>query len=146
MALIMVTATRAETTTLRYTWENMSQKTVLIADDSLDLCEAMREMLEHLGYRALEAHDGKETLEVAKREHPDLILLDIVMPELTGFEVMQALKKDPWGKDAKILVLTASATTEDIPPDLNLSQKDFLFKTQCSMNQIAEKIAAKIGT
>lgn len=124
----------------------MDQKTILVADDSLDLCEAMREMLEHLGYNAIEAHDGREALEVALREHPDLILLDIVMPEMTGFEVLQALQNDPWGKNAKVLVLTASATTEDVPPGLNLDRKDFLLKTECSMNQIAEKIAEKIGT
>jgi CheY-like chemotaxis protein len=97
------------------------------------------------GYTTMTAYNGKDGLDTALREHPDLITLDVRMPIMDGYEVMRELRKDAWGKDAKILILTATGGSEPIPDDLTIPQSDFLAKTLYGMDNIAEKVAEKLA-
>ena len=82
------------------------EKTVLVVEDEKNIVDILRFNLERKGYRVLEAYDGEEGLRKARTEKPDLILLDIMLPKMIGFDVCEALRKD--GDNVPILLLTLS--------------------------------------
>ena len=88
-------------------------KTVLIADDKPTGRELVRTVLENSGYTVIEASDGMEALKYAREEHPDLIILDLHMPGLDGFGVIQELRRDETFASTPIMALTASAMQGD---------------------------------
>jgi CheY-like chemotaxis protein len=81
-------------------------ETILICEDEPSLRELVRAVL-GTGYRFLDAVDGVEALELARAEQPDLVVLDLMLPELSGFEVLDALRDDPALRDTPVVVLTA---------------------------------------
>jgi CheY-like chemotaxis protein len=81
--------------------------TILVAEDHLDSRDAMRALLEAFGYRVLEAVNGRQAVDVAMRERPDLILMDIMMPELDGFEATRELRRHGPTKGIPIIAVTA---------------------------------------
>ncbi len=89
------------------------QATILIADDEDALRFLACETLMDDSYQILEAKDGNKALEMAQSQHPTLILLDVAMPGLTGFEVCQLLKGDPATADIIIIMLTAHGQNSD---------------------------------
>ena len=80
-------------------------KKVLLAEDDKFLATAMGDKLTREGFTVLLAANGVETINQAKAEHPDLILLDIIMPQKTGFEVLSELRLDPTTRDIPVIVL-----------------------------------------
>ena len=84
-------------------------KKILIADDRPEVGELVRVTLEGEDYQVVAAFNGKETLKRVRLEKPDLVLLDILMPKMDGFEVCRKLKKDPQTKKIPIILLTAKA-------------------------------------
>lgn len=88
-------------------------KRVLIVDDERDLLDSLGTELAARGYAVLKAQDGIAALEAARSEGPDLILLDLMLPHLDGYRVLQLLKKDERYRKIPILVITARANAED---------------------------------
>jgi CheY-like chemotaxis protein len=88
-------------------------KRILIADDKATSRELLRTVLERLGYAVSEAADGGEAVQRARAETPDLILLDLQMPILSGYEVLSELREDPRFATLPILAITASAMPGD---------------------------------
>jgi DNA-binding response OmpR family regulator len=86
---------------------------ILVVDDEEDLVWALRRSLADEGYQVLTAYDGVEALELARRERPDLVILDIVMPGLDGLEVCRRLRRDPTVAAVPILFLTVRSLLED---------------------------------
>lgn len=86
---------------------------ILIVDDEEDVRKLLVMIFKDVGYQVVSAVNGKEAIEVARREHPDLIFLDILMPVMDGFEACSILKSDPQTKDIFIAFLTA----KDMPQD-----------------------------
>jgi CheY-like chemotaxis protein len=82
---------------------------VLIADAHDDTRLLLRLKLEHLGYRVVEAADGEEAVEAARRERPDIILMDLSLPKLDGLAATRRTREDPQTRDAQIMALTAHA-------------------------------------
>ena len=91
----------------------MIDKTVLIADDEVDIVETLAFMLESYNLNVLTANDGEQALSIAKEKHPDLILLDVMMPKINGYKVCRLLKFDKQYNDIPILMLTARSQDED---------------------------------
>lgn len=118
---------------------------VLIIDDSKDLAKALSDVLIYKGFETLAAHSGTEGLNTALSEHPDIILLDLRMPDIDGFEVMRRLRADDWGKNAKIMILTATSTHEKVPEDIVIDKSDFLMKTQWGLENISTKVTEKLS-
>ena len=85
----------------------MDRKKILLVDDDVDFAEATKLILESKSYDVCVAHDGQEGLKKVKTEQPDLIILDVMMPEMDGYEVCSKLKADPACSRIPILLLTA---------------------------------------
>jgi DNA-binding response OmpR family regulator len=81
--------------------------TVLVADDDPQILSMVAMRLGSRGYKVLEARDGAEAMKLAKAERPDLVVLDVMMPQMNGWEVARALRQDPVLKDVGIVMLTA---------------------------------------
>lgn len=88
-------------------------KRILVADDKATSRELIREWLQEFGYHVTEAGNGEEVLLQVRADRPDLVLLDIQMPALDGFEVLRILRSDPEHHDLPIIALTASAMQGD---------------------------------
>lgn len=79
---------------------------IAIIEDDISLADMYKLKLESAGYEAVVAYDGKAGLEMITKDTPDLILLDLMLPEMTGSEVLASYRKTPNGKDTKVIVLT----------------------------------------
>ena len=88
-------------------------KTILVADDNEANRELVAVILQRQGYEVLEASNGREAIVLAKERHPDLVLLDIHMPEMGGYEAVQAIRQAENSKNVPIVALTASAMAGD---------------------------------
>lgn len=93
--------------------DDASKKTVLLVEDNEDNLVVYRTILDHVGYQVLEARDGEEGVNRAREEHPDLILMDISIPKIDGWEATRRLKADRATRDIPIIALTAHALEED---------------------------------
>jgi DNA-binding response OmpR family regulator len=91
----------------------MDPRMVLVADDERDMVETLKFSLETHGYRCLEAYDGQDALDKARTERPDLIILDVMMPKINGFQVSRLLKFDKKYKHIPIIMLTARTQEKD---------------------------------
>ncbi len=109
---------------------------ILIADDNLPNCELLDAFLSGEGYEVFMAHDGQETLDMVEKCQPDIILLDIMMPKLSGYEVCQKLRNDEQYSCIPILMVTALNESGDMEKAVNAGCDDFLTKP---VNQIELK-------
>ncbi|MDP3062814.1 MAG: response regulator transcription factor [Chloroflexota bacterium] len=116
----------------------MNDKTVLVVEDEETLLEALRYNLSKEGYRVAAATDGEQALEMAEREHPDLVLLDLMLPKLDGLEVTRILRKR---SNVPILMLTARAEEVDRVVGLELGADDYVTKP-FSMRELLARVRA----
>jgi DNA-binding response OmpR family regulator len=101
---------------------------LLIADDEASIRGLVRVTLEDEGFDIFEAADGEAAMEIARTQHPTLILLDVMMPRLDGLEVCRRLKGEPATKDIVIVLLTAMAQDTDRERGLSAGADDYLTK------------------
>mgnify|MGYP000957003287 FL=1 len=113
-------------------------KTILVVDDAESLRTMVKSYLTQEGYRVVTAANGREALFVARQERPDLILLDLMMPELGGFEFISAHNRDG---DARIIILTAKMEESDKVLGLELGADDYLTKP-FSLRELTARIRA----
>ncbi len=106
----------------------MAQETILIVDDEQDIRELVAYNLKKEGYQTLEASTGEEALRKAREQNPDLILLDLMLPGVSGLDVMKRLKADPTAKDVLVIMLTAKGEEADIVTGLELGADDYITK------------------
>jgi len=108
--------------------EEVRNSTVLIADDTQQNVELLQAYLDGLGCKTVAAYDGAETLERVAESKPDLILLDIMMPKVSGYEICRKLKADPATADIPICMVTALTEDGDIEQAVEAGTDDFLSK------------------
>jgi adenylate cyclase len=119
---------------------------VLVADDRVDNVELVCELLEMEGYRALGAYNGQEALDRIYESRPDLVILDLGMPLLNGYEVCERLKADPATAGIPVLILTAWAAPEQRVKGLQLGAEDYLakpFDSRELMERVKTRLRAK---
>lgn len=117
------------------------KKTVLIVEDDVMLQKALTEKLTHEGFNILIANDGAEGLELALEKHPDVITLDISLPKKDGIEFLDEIRQDPWGKTARIIVLTNSVADDKIVSKIAADQPSYyLIKSNTSLGEIVTKV------
>ena len=105
----------------------MAEK-ILVVDDDLDTLRLVGLMLERQGYQIVAASNGEQALALAKKEHPDLVLLDLMMPDIDGVEVARRLRADPETQDLLIIMFTAKGETEDKIEGFDAGADDYLTK------------------
>ena len=113
---------------------------VLIVDDDTFLSGIYATKLDLEGFEVETAHDGEEGLKVAQRQHPDIILLDVLMPKLDGFETLKRLKADPDLKGIPVIMLTNLGQKEDVEKGIQEGAEDYLIKAHFVPSEAVEKI------
>ena len=119
----------------------MSRKILIIEDDKF-IREFMVRKLVNDGYEAIEATNGEEGVRTAKAEKPDLILLDLILPGIDGFESLTRIRKDQEIANIPVIILSNLGQKEDIEKGLKLGATDYLIKAHFAPGEIAEKIAS----
>ena len=117
-----------------------SPKKILIIEDEDIIIEVLEKKLKEAGYETDIARDGKEGIEKAKEIKPDLILLDIMMPVMDGFEVMENMNKDEELKDIPVLIVSNSGQPVELNRARELGADDWLIKTEFDPIEVLEKV------
>jgi len=120
----------------------MSHK-ILIADDEPNILISLEFLMKREGYQVLLARDGSEALAAITKERPDIVLLDVMMPGKTGFDVCQAVRADDTLAGVKILLLTAKGRDTDIAKGLALGATDYMTKP-FSTKELAARVRAML--
>ena len=119
---------------------------ILIADDEPNILISLEYLMKREGYAVSVARDGVEALDTLRRERPSLVLLDVMMPRKTGYEVCQEVRADDELKDTLILMLTAKGRDTDVAKGLALGANDYVtkpFSTKELVQKVQELLAAK---
>ncbi len=103
-------------------------RTILVADNEADVLALVQSGLARDGYRILTASDGQAALELARQELPDLCVLDVMMPKLTGFEVTQALRAENATRAIRVILLTARSHETDVVRGFDSGVDDYVMK------------------
>lgn len=114
------------------------KKVLLIEDDSF-ISQMYSMKFRQTGIDFMVARDGAEGLELAKKEKPDLILLDIILPEIDGFEVLRCLKEDPLTRAIPVVMLTNLGQQENIQKGIAMGAKDYIIKAHFTPQEVVEK-------
>lgn len=120
-------------------------KKILFIEDEPALQTTFGDILKQNGYKMISALDGEIGLRLAKSEKPDLILLDLILPKMDGFDVLKSLKEDPKTKKIPVIILTNVERIEDIDQALELGATTYLVKTQYRLEEVMEKIKKSLG-
>lgn len=118
-------------------------KKILIIDDDKIFSKILRDGLVAGGngkYAVVSAFDGEEGFLVASREKPDLIMLDMVMPKVTGIEFLKKLRKENWGKDTPVIVETQLSDMEKMSEGMELGVRGYIIKSDYSLDAILRQV------
>lgn len=125
-----------------------TQKTILVVEDERDLREAIADFLRMKKYIPLEAKNGREGVEMALAKHPELILLDLIMPEMDGMTALKKIREDAWGANVPVIILTnLSATNEQLVEDMVTHKPmHYLIKSDWKLHDVIAKIEKILET
>ncbi|MFC1663778.1 response regulator transcription factor [Patescibacteria group bacterium] len=115
-------------------------KTILFIEDESALQKTLGDVLKKEGYEMISALDGEAGLRLAKEKKPDLVLLDLILPKVHGFDVLKQLKGDQETKEIPIIVLTNLEKMGDVEKAIELGATTYLVKAQYSLEEVIEKI------
>lgn len=115
-------------------------KTIAVIEDDTILLKALNVELLSSNFNVISASDGEAGLELVKKEKPDLVLLDLIMPKKTGFEVLEGLKKNKGTAKIPVIILSNLGQDEDIKKAKKLGAKDFYHKSSTNLKDLTEKI------
>lgn len=125
----------------------MQNKKILlveIIEDEKSLLKVLSERFKLEGFEVLEAQTGERGLELALTDHPDLILLDIMLPQMDGLKMLESLHSDRWGKHAKIIMLTNMDNYAGIGHALAHGAHDYLLKSNWKIDDIVAKVKQRL--
>ena len=115
-------------------------KKILIVEDEQALQKTLGEILTQEGYEVIAASDGEMGLTLARDNNPNLILLDLILPKVSGFEVLKQLKGNNLTKDIPVIVLTNLEGVEEVDKAVSLGATTYLVKSQYSLEELVSKI------
>lgn len=115
-------------------------KKILIVEDEATLQKAMTEFLAEEGFEVFSALDGEKGIELAKKEKPDLVLLDIILPKKDGYEVLTELKNDESTKNIPVILLTNLESAEDVDRAFEKGASTYLVKSNYKLEEVVKKI------
>ena len=120
-------------------------KKILIVEDEQSLREPLVKKFSGENFEVLQAEDGEKGLKIAKKEHPDLILLDILMPKMDGMTACKKLREDEWGKDVPIIFLTNLNDAQQVTDATEAGVYDYLVKSDWRIEDVVKKVREKLG-
>lgn len=121
-----------------------NKKTILIIEDEKSLRAAVVDILLLKNFLSLEAKNGREGVKLALEKHPDLILLDLIMPDMDGMAALKKIREDAWGKGVPVIILTnLSGTIEECMDDV---VTHYLIKSDWKLHDIVKKIEEVLDT
>lgn len=119
-------------------------KTILIVEDEAPVVKALYDKLTQEGYIVHNAENGVEGLKFALSNHPDLILLDVLLPKMDGMEMLKRLRKDQWGEHVPVIVLTNLSEPENVIEGLDQYVYDYLVKADWKLEDVIKKIKERL--
>lgn len=123
---------------LHYQLNNM--KKILFVEDEATLQRTFGDFLRESGYEVISATDGEAGLRLAQTQKPDLVLLDLILPKLNGFEILKRLKDNPKTKKIPVIILTNLEGINDVDKALELGATTFLVKAHYAPEDVVEKV------
>ena len=123
---------------------NNSRK-VLVAEDDRFLRRAAEATLRRHGFNVMTACDGEEALRLARQEFPDIILLDLIMPKLQGFDVLRELKQDPTTSSIPVIILSNLGQEQDSKVATEMGAVDYWVKANIGPGEMAKRVEALLG-
>jgi len=120
-------------------------KSILVVEDDQFLRDLIVKKLEEEGLNIIQAVDGEEGLQFIKENKPALVLLDLILPGIDGFEVLKQVKSDPETKDIPIIILSNLGQKDDIERGLELGARDFMVKAHFTPEEIVKKAKEVLG-
>ena len=122
-----------------------SAKKVLIVDDDMPILKGISDKFTHEGFLVINAKNGEEGLSMALKEHPDLIITDILMPKVDGLFFLESLRKNEWGKDAPVFIWSNSHNSSTLEQAKKLGVIEFLVKSDWEYRDIVNKVREILG-
>ncbi len=120
-------------------------KKILIVEDEQSMLRALVDKFTREGLEVIEAKNGEEGLELTLKEHPDLILLDIVMPKMDGMTMLRKLKEKGWNKDAEVVLLTNLSCKKNVADAVECGVYDYLVKSDWKIADVVQKVKERLG-
>ncbi len=120
-------------------------KKILFIEDGVALQKTLGDVLRKENYEVISALNGEIGLRMALSQKPDLVLLDLILPKMDGFEVLKKLREDPETKEIPIIILTNLQRMEDVDKALELGATAYLIKTQYKLKEVIEKVKKVLG-
>lgn len=122
-----------------------TKKKILLVEDDTALAAVYRSRLELEGFEISEVHNGEEALSAAMSFHPDLILLDAMMPKISGFDVLDILRNTPETTNIRVIMLTALSQPKDKERAEQLGVDDYLVKSQVVIGDVVARVKHHLG-
>ena len=120
--------------------KDCSDATILVIEDDRVYRSIIQKSLSDIGHPVRVAKDGKEGMEMMREERPDIVLLDLIMPVMDGFKVLQAMRKEPKLKDIPVVILSVLGQEKDVSAAKEAGADDYIVKSTLSMKEAIERI------
>jgi CheY-like chemotaxis protein len=124
---------------------DMAKKKILLVEDDVALAQVYRSRLELEGFEIREVNNGEDALSAAVQFRPDLILLDAMMPKISGFDVLDILRNTPDTTNIRVIMLTALSQPKDKERAEALGVDDYLVKSQVVIGDVVERVKHHLG-
>ena len=124
---------------------NDQPRRILLVEDDRFLRKAAETTLKQQGYTVITAADGEEALRVARSAPPDLILLDVIMPKLNGFQVLDALKKDPTTAHIPVIILSNLGQDRDVQQAMEAGATAYFIKADLSLQALVQRVGETLA-
>ena len=118
----------------------MKDKKVLVVEDDTLLKDMLGQQLTKEGWQVLHATEGEQALQFASAEHPNIVLLDLLLPGMSGFEILEKMKGDDATKDIPVIILSNLGQQDDIDKGMKLGASDFMIKSNFTLDEVSAKI------
>ncbi len=125
--------------------QHVSQKKILLVEDDITLAAVYRSRLELEGFEVKEVHNGEDALSTAVEYKPDLIVLDAMMPKISGFDVLDIIRNTPETTNIRVIMLTALSQPKDKQRAETLGVDEYLVKSQVVIGDVVERIKFHLG-
>ena len=123
---------------------NTTPKKILIIEDEISILNGISDKFTHEGFEVFKAENGQEGLDLAIKDHPDFVIVDNLMPTTDGFYFLENLRKDQWGKDAKVIMWSNSHDSNTISRAKKLGAVDFMIKSEWEYRDVVKKVREAI--